>query len=332
MAWRRYPKYEKKIKTYKDYTHLTYQEINNKKNYFIKSKEEITVTLEEVSRFEENINKFKNKISSDPKIIFMEKQIKNRHDEWEACSLSISKVTKDPKYENSYFGSMFGSPYNKEGDAKIDRLNEKQVLIWKEETKISNSLHDIYKQKSKKIPYKKFKIYKKEFEFVPESINLYVSENIRLTNLRDYAEKNIIYIDKYLEPINKAHEMIKKRYNLNEEKINKVKEEASKYKAQAYAHQQKTRDLSEEIKKEIKNQENIFPVCPYCEQSLGLEPHADHIYPVTLGGLGTKENMVYVCSKCNQSKGPHTLREFIKKKDLNRDRVENNLSLLGKKF
>ena len=29
MAWRRYPKYEKKIKTYKDYTHLTYQEINN---------------------------------------------------------------------------------------------------------------------------------------------------------------------------------------------------------------------------------------------------------------------------------------------------------------
>ena len=42
--------------------------------------------------------------------------------------------------------------------------------------------------------------------------------------------------------------------------------------------------------------------------------------------------MVYVCSKCNQSKGALTLREFVKKKGLDRDRVENNLSFLGKKF
>ena len=42
--------------------------------------------------------------------------------------------------------------------------------------------------------------------------------------------------------------------------------------------------------------------------------------------------MVWVCSKCNQSKGALTLREFLNKKGLNRDRVENHLSLLGKKF
>jgi len=32
MAWRRYPEYQKKEKTYKNYTHLTYQEIKIEKN------------------------------------------------------------------------------------------------------------------------------------------------------------------------------------------------------------------------------------------------------------------------------------------------------------
>ena len=64
----------------------------------------------------------------------------------------------------------------------------------------------------------------------------------------------------------------------------------------------------------------------------GLKPHMDHIYPITLGGLGTKENMVYVWAKYNQGKSVLTLREFIKKKGLERIRVENNLELLGKKF
>lgn len=139
-------------------------------------------------------------------------------------------------------------------------------------------------------------------------------------------------VDRYLKPIKIAKSIIEKKHNKDEDKINKVKEEAQKYKAHAYAYQQKTRELSEEIKREIKNQTDIFPVCPYCEQSLGNEPHADHIYPVTLGGLGTIRNMVYVCSTCNQSKSSLTLREFIKKKNLDRDRVERNLSLLEKTF
>ena len=65
---------------------------------------------------------------------------------------------------------------------------------------------------------------------------------------------------------------------------------------------------------------------------MGLEPHDDHIYPITHGGQAREDNMVTVCAKCNLEKGSLTLREFIQKKGLDRIRVENNLELLGKKF
>ena len=46
---------------------LTYQEIKNKKDYFLKRKQEIENTLAEVSRLGERIDKFREKILSDPK-------------------------------------------------------------------------------------------------------------------------------------------------------------------------------------------------------------------------------------------------------------------------
>lgn len=60
--------------------------------------------------------------------------------------------------------------------------------------------------------------------------------------------------------------------------------------------------------------------------------HADHIYPVAKGGLSTTKNMVYVCAICNKKKSDLTLREFIIKEKLSRDRVERNLELLKKHF
>lgn len=45
-----------------------------------------------------------------------------------------------------------------------------------------------------------------------------------------------------------------------------------------------------------------------------------------------KENMVYVCSKCNLRKSGMTLREFIEKAGLKRTFVETNLKKLGKTF
>jgi len=72
--------------------------------------------------------------------------------------------------------------------------------------------------------------------------------------------------------------------------------------------------------------------CPYCYQTLGEDPHADHIYPVSKGGLSVVENMVMVCSPCNLKKKDLTLREFIGKFRLDREEIERRLDELGKRF
>lgn len=90
----------------------------------------------------------------------------------------------------------------------------------------------------------------------------------------------------------------------------------------------KTREVAASIKREL----NITEKCPYCNNPVGEEPHADHIYPVSKGGNSNKDNMVYICKKCNLRKSDLTLREFILKASLNRDEVEARLESLGKSF
>jgi 5-methylcytosine-specific restriction endonuclease McrA len=72
--------------------------------------------------------------------------------------------------------------------------------------------------------------------------------------------------------------------------------------------------------------------CPYCSKPLGLSPHADHIHPISMGGLSSVDNMVYVCSSCNARKQDMTLQEFIRLHQLDRVSIEQRLLLLGKRF
>ncbi|MCS7466417.1 HNH endonuclease [Stieleria sp. ICT_E10.1] len=70
--------------------------------------------------------------------------------------------------------------------------------------------------------------------------------------------------------------------------------------------------------------------CPYCGEGLGDDAEIDHIYPISRGGLSTDDNMVIVCWSCNNSKSDMTLRQFIAKTKLDRDKVEKLLEKLGK--
>ncbi len=72
--------------------------------------------------------------------------------------------------------------------------------------------------------------------------------------------------------------------------------------------------------------------CPYCGGPLGRQPHLDHIYPVRLGGLSTKENTVHVCQECNLTKGSLTLNQFIAAAGLDRSALFARLSNLGKSY
>ena len=89
---------------------------------------------------------------------------------------------------------------------------------------------------------------------------------------------------------------------------------------------------SRSIAKAVKNKIALTEKCPYCGGSIGNEPHADHIYPVSLGGLSTPENMVYVCRACNTKKRNKTLAKFSDENGLNRGAIEKRLKSLGKLY
>jgi 5-methylcytosine-specific restriction endonuclease McrA len=111
-------------------------------------------------------------------------------------------------------------------------------------------------------------------------------------------------------------------------KLKRKKETENRKKALLAQATGTTRDLGTTIKKQL----SIDHLCPYCDQPLGNDYHADHIYPVSKGGQSRPENMVNVCARCNMEKSNRTLVKFIQLKGLNRERIERNLQLLGKEF
>jgi len=98
--------------------------------------------------------------------------------------------------------------------------------------------------------------------------------------------------------------------------------------AAAAANASETRKLAATVKRKLDQQ----PWCPYCGGSLGVDPHADHIYPVAKGGRSVLANMVYACAGCNSKKTNLTLTTFIRKFTLDRAAIESRLQLLGKDF
>jgi DNA repair exonuclease SbcCD ATPase subunit len=90
----------------------------------------------------------------------------------------------------------------------------------------------------------------------------------------------------------------------------------------------KSRERAEAVKKLLTKTE----LCPYCGCCLGDEPHADHIYPQSKGGLSVARNMVYVCQQCNTQKSDLTLFSFIELFSLDRAKIEAVLRGLGKDF
>ena len=71
--------------------------------------------------------------------------------------------------------------------------------------------------------------------------------------------------------------------------------------------------------------------CPYCNRKkTPTKAVADHIYPVSKGGLSTLQNMVLICNNCNEKKSDLTLRIFCKQQNYNYNKVIDRLEELGK--
>lgn len=103
--------------------------------------------------------------------------------------------------------------------------------------------------------------------------------------------------------------------------------------AKAAALEGAQRQVATSIKRKIKKQLDILSGCPYCERDMTLATaHADHIYPVSKGGLSTIKNMVFICTDCNAKKRDLTLRNFLMQRGLKDMTVYSNLELLEKDF
>lgn len=75
----------------------------------------------------------------------------------------------------------------------------------------------------------------------------------------------------------------------------------------AYQHKRRAREIAaegnftkEDIRLQYKSQRGN---CWHCGKSVGAKYHADHLYPLSLGGSNSARNIVISCPFCNLSKG-----------------------------
>lgn len=71
--------------------------------------------------------------------------------------------------------------------------------------------------------------------------------------------------------------------------------------------------------------------CPYCNSENDISScHADHIWPISRGGMTVPQNMVLICQNCNLTKADNTLRVFARNNDLDYDQICSRLEAMGK--
>jgi len=169
-------------------------------------------------------------------------------------------------------------------------------------------------------------------------LSLYRSLRVRIhqtLKASEEHEKELLRKAALEEAHSVAAQLERERERAERERLLRTEEEKRRvhYEAVAAAYHGATREQADRIKRDLKaEQTTIFPNCPYCFGPLGDNPHPDHIYPVTRGGLSEPENLVYVCARCNLKKQDRTLREFIRREGLDREAVEIVLEQLGKRF
>ena len=153
----------------------------------------------------------------------------------------------------------------------------------------------------------------------------------RINNLEEWLYNNPSQIERLGEELQATKNSIK-TVSRSILAVSKRNEKKAKTRALIASYIGKTRQVANTVRRQIKSQIKKYKNCPYCFKLLGENPHCDHIYPVSRGGLSVQENMVYICANCNKNKKNYTLREFITMNNLDREKIERNLEFLKKRF
>jgi len=122
---------------------------------------------------------------------------------------------------------------------------------------------------------------------------------------------------------------IKERLSIAVEKkeaIERFEAKHGKALAKAASVDKKARGRATSLKRLVKKTKE----CPYCGADLGPNPHLDHIYPISKGGLSIVENVVWCCSSCNEVKMDKGLVQFLKGRGVPIEQALSKLHSLGK--
>lgn len=211
----------------------------------------------------------------------------------------VRQIEEDERQQRSFIKSILQGSLSKKSEEQIDNL--KKLLP-------DGSINSVFSASD----YNNLKIY---------NIKLIEYEKLISSSIKPAENRD----QKRLESSLKRKET---------KRLSDIKrtEKEKQTKAMAAAYAGKTRQLAQTIKRNIEHQRKLLSFCPYCNNSLGDKPEADHIYPVAKGGLSTEKNMVYICSNCNSAKSDKTLRNFAKQKGLDIISIGHNLDILRKDF
>jgi 5-methylcytosine-specific restriction endonuclease McrA len=210
--------------------------------------------------------------------------------------------------------------------------------------KLENELNQLEEYRSKIPSVKKiedgfFNGLLKKTEFIPKDTVTYDALTVKIDGLKKtineyevkYDYRNQIWIHYHLiNPTIYRIEMIKKRIaDVDNEKALKYKK-LNQIKSRLIKDERENRKVSSFLKKSLKTDGS----CVYCDKKLldANDIHVDHIIPINYNGLPIEENLVLVCSQCNLKKSNLLLREFIKKFNLDRDKIEQKLDSLNKRY
>lgn len=235
---------------------------------------------------------------------------------------------------------------------KAKQLNEVQIeairLRYEDAQKEREALNEpIYKKIEQITSNSKFydypSLFRKTFiENTPPKLNARAQQEVDLLQLRLAKLPDDV---PYFPFVIKDQENFKKEIARYVSVINRLsyglaikQEERKKKEAKAAAQQrlkeraknneQEKRAIAASLRGRLTNK-----ICPYCAVELDVvDVHADHIYPVSKGGLSTIQNMVLVCSACNLKKRDLTWLAFVKKFTLDRHAIEKRLEEFEKDF
>jgi 5-methylcytosine-specific restriction endonuclease McrA len=146
--------------------------------------------------------------------------------------------------------------------------------------------------------------------------------------IRDYKRK-VKELKLKIAVLEKAH-----KDEALHSKLQELQDEVSEHeleKAAAAAHWGDIRKTAPLVRSRIEKEVAGGSNCPYCGDGLGANWHADHIYPVKLGGLSSIQNMVAVCIDCNLKKGDRTLAEFAQRYQLDLLEISARLRMMDRR-